>query len=159
MAEDAKLTKTDPINMNGIAGFPGTVGDIGSFYDHLLSNWINKRPDIGWDMAVIGDEGHLRLAADWVYFRHTLDQNIVIFGHTHKAELVKHYIMEEAPAVQNHDRNLSCRSIYANSGAWVDSVQNCTYLETQEDAAAGRHYVRLWTYPSKNLLQEAFVKL
>ncbi len=88
------------------------------------------------------------------------DQNIVIFGHTHTADLKKSYILEEAPAVSNIHLDLPCRSIYVNSGTWVDSAPYCTYVETREDAAAGRHNVRLLSYsPSRTLLQEGFVKL
>ncbi len=65
-----------------------------------------------------------------------------------------------APAVENIHLDLPCRSIYVNSGTWVDSAPYCTYVETQEDAAAQRHNVRLLSYyPSKTLLQEGFVKL
>lgn len=161
VAEDAKLKKSDPINMTGIAGFPYKVEGIGSLYEYLLNNWVNKRKDTDWLTAVMGDLGDLSLAASLIYFfpGRKEDQNIVIFGHTHEADIRKHYFMEEAPAVKDIHCDLPCRSIYANSGAWVDSVQNCTYVETQEDTAAGRHYVRLFTYPSKTLLQEAFVKL
>jgi len=160
VAQDAGLNKTDPINMNGITGFPGTVGDIGLFYEQLIENWKKERQDIDWKMALIGDVGYLHQAADYVYFSiFGSDQNIAIFGHTHKADLKKNYILKEAPAVQDIHRHLPCRSIYANCGTWVDSAPYCTYAETQEDAGAGRHYVRVLTYPSKTLLQEAFVNL
>jgi hypothetical protein len=62
--------------------------------------------------------------------------------------------------VQIIQLDLPCRSIYANCGTWIDSAPSCTYVGTQEDATAGRHYVRLLAYfPAKNLLQEGFVKL
>ncbi len=157
----AGLKETDPIDMNGIAGFPGTVGGIGSLYEQLIEKWKEHRPDIDWMTAVIGDIGNLYLAAIHVYFSlFGSGQNIVIFGHTHRADLKKSYILEEAAGVENIHLDLPSRSIYANSGTWVDSAPYCTYVETQEDTAAGRHNVRLWSYyPSRTLLQEGFVKL
>lgn len=161
VVHDADLSEADPINMNGIAGFPDTVGEIGSLYEPLIEHWKKERQDIDWITAVLGDIGDLHLAAIHVYFSiFGSGQNIVIFGHTHKAELKKSYILEAAPAVPDIHLDLPCRSIYANSGAWVDSAPYCTYVETQEDAAAGRHNVRLLSYyPSRTLLQEGFVKL
>jgi hypothetical protein len=61
--------------------------------------------------------------------------------------------------------NLSCHSIYANSGTWADSdgdnPQPCTYVEVEENRAQRRHYVRVWAYTSpreKELLHEEYVK-
>ena len=161
MAKDAGLNDADPVNMKGIDGFPCTVGAIGSLYEHLIEDWKKHRPDIDWITAVIGDVGDLHQAAMQVYFSlFGSDENIVIFGHTHKADIRKSYILEEAPAVKDIHLDLPCRSIYVNSGAWVDSAPYCTYVETQEDADAKRHNVRLLSYyPSKTLLQEGFVKL
>jgi hypothetical protein len=160
VAQDAGLNKADPINMNGIAGFPGTVGAIGSLYEQLIEDWKKERQDIDWKIALIGDVGDLYPAAVHVYFSlFGSGQDIAIFGHTHTADLRKSYILEAAPAVQNIHLDLPCRSIYANCGTWVDSAPHCTYVESQEDAAAGRHYVRVLNYPSKTLLQEGFVKL
>jgi UDP-2,3-diacylglucosamine pyrophosphatase LpxH len=161
VAQDAGLNDASPIDMKGIAGFPGTVGGIGSLYEQLIEEWKKHRPDIDWEMAVIGDVGDLHPAAIHVYFSiFGSGQNIVIFGHTHKADLKKSYILEMAPAVENIHLDLPCRSIYVNSGTWVDSAPYCTYVETQEDATAQRHNVRLLSYyPSKTLLQEGFVKL
>jgi UDP-2,3-diacylglucosamine pyrophosphatase LpxH len=160
VAQDAGLNEADPINMNGIPGFPGTVGAIGSLYEQLIDEWKKHRQDIMWEIALLGDIGDLSWAAAYIYFSlFGSAQNIVIFGHTHQADMIKPPFLEAAPAVQNIHLDLPCRWIYANCGTWVDSAPHCTYVETQEDAAAGRHYVRLLTYPAKTLLQEGFVKL
>ena len=160
VAEDAGLKKTDPINMQGIAGFPVTVGAIGSLYQRLLKNWRKNRQDIDWRIALIGEVGDLYLAAVNAYFSlFGADQNIVIFGHTHKADLKKSYLLVEAPAAKDIHIDIPCRSIYANCGTWVDSAPFCTYVETEENVAAKRHYVRVVTYPDKTVLQEGFVKL
>jgi len=66
--------------------------------------------------------------------------------------------MAAAPTVKNIHFDLPCRSIYANCGTWVDAAPS-TFVETQMDTNKERHYVRLWNYPGKDLLQEAFVKL
>ena len=87
------------------------------------------------------------------------DQNIVIFGHTHKADLKKSYILARGPGGERYP---------SRSPLPLDLCQQwrlgrlgelyCTYVETQEDADAKRHNVRLMAYPSK-MLQEGFVKL
>lgn len=160
VARDAGLQKTDPINMNGIAGFPGTVGAMAAHYEHLIKNWQQARTDLDWKMALIGDVKELYPAAAFVYFSlFGADQNIVIFGHTHKADLKKSYLLEVAPTVKDIHLDLPCRSIYANCGAWSDEAPYCTFVETQGDVASKRHYVRVLTYPAKILLQEAFVQL
>jgi UDP-2,3-diacylglucosamine pyrophosphatase LpxH len=162
IAEDSGLAFDADIDMKGLLNFPESikVGKISSIYGQLIENWEkNDRNEIGWKTATIADAGDLSLAADRVYFSiFGSDQNIVIFGHTHKADLKKNYILEAAPTGQNIYLDLPCRSIYANCGTWVDLVQS-TYVEIQENADAGRQYVRLWTYPSKTLLQEGFVML
>lgn len=162
VAKDAGLNDPDRIDMTGIAGFPAaTVGAIGTLYEKLIDNWKQNRKDITWELALSGDGlGDLSPAADWIYFFHSgTDPNIVIFGHTHKYDLKPHLFLAAAPEAQVIRFELPCRAIYANSGAWIDAAPCCTYVETQEDAAAGRHYVRVLNYPAKTLLKEGFVKL
>lgn len=160
VAADAGLKKTDPINLQGLAGYPATVGGIGSLYGRLIKNWQKQRRDLDWRLALMGDVGDLYPAAIHDYFSlFGSDQNIVIFGHTHKADLKKNYLLEKAPAVKDIHVDLPCRSIYANCGAWVDAAPFCAYVETEADAARGRHYVRIYSYPPRTLLQEAFVRL
>ncbi len=159
VAGDAGLDKDSKINMNGIPGFPDTVGAVCSLYENLIENWQQQRLDLDWRAALLGDVGELYPAAIHAYLSiFGSDQNIVIFGHTHKAELRESPILEMAPAVTSIHFDLPSRSIYANCGTWVDSAPYCTYLETEEDAAARRHYVRLLTYPGKTLLRQAFVE-
>ena len=160
IAQDANLNGAAPIDMKGIFGFPSTVGGIASLYKHLIDEWRRNRPDLGWELALIGDIGDLSWAADHTYFSlFGSDKDIVIFGHTHEADLRKHYILAAASGVADIHVDLPCRAIYANSGTWVDTAKpSCTYVETQIDAAAGRHYVRVKAYPDQTL-QEGFVRL
>lgn len=48
VAQDAGLNEADPINMNGIGSFPGTVGAIGSLYSQLIAYWKQNRHDLDW---------------------------------------------------------------------------------------------------------------
>jgi UDP-2,3-diacylglucosamine pyrophosphatase LpxH len=151
IADDVTLKTDDLINMAGIPAFPPTVGDVGTFYEELINNWGQNRPDISWRSAAINDGlGNLSQAAIHAYFP-TLgsDTKIIIFGHTHKAVLNSD-ILATAPGGEDISHDLSSLAIYANCGTWVDSVES-TYVETQEDGDTGRHYVRLWTYPDKTL--------
>lgn len=162
VAQDAGLTENDTLDMKGIDGFPATVTvkSIGTQYDQLVENWEKNHNKINWMTAAIGDVGDLSLAANLTYFSlFGSDKNIVIFGHTHIAAMKKHYILADAEEILDKHLELPCRAIYANSGTWVDSVISSTYVETEEDTDAGRHYVRVMAYPSKTVLKEGFVKL
>jgi len=163
--KDAGLKKRSRIKMTGIGGFPATVGAIGSRYEHLIPYWKQNRPDIPWGLALSG-EGlrNLSLAADYIYFSlFGSTQNIVIFGHTHVWDLKRHPFLAAAPKKQVIRFKLPCRAIYANCGTWIDSTPSCpricTYVETREDAAAGRHYVRVLDFPDKNVLGHGYVNL
>jgi hypothetical protein len=142
--------------MNGIASFPGTitVGGISAIYGQLIQNWESDPNRIGWEIAAREDAGDLALAANHILF--SSGQDIVVFGHTHVPTLKRIFLGEPLEEGVDIHLDLPCHAIYANSGTWVDSVKS-TYVETQEDA--GRQYVRLWNYPSKTLLREAFVEL
>jgi len=156
IAKDAGLADTDIIEMNGIASFPGTitVGGISAIYGQLIQNWESDPNRIGWEIAAREDAGDLALAANHILF--SSGQDIVVFGHTHVPTLKRIFLGEPLEEGVDIHLDLPCHAIYANSGTWVDSVKS-TYVETQEDA--GRQYVRLWNYPSKTLLREAFVEL
>jgi hypothetical protein len=80
VAQDAGLNENDPVNMNGILGFPVTVAAIGLLYEELIEDWQRERPDIDWKMALVGDVGDLYLAAMHNYFSiFGSDHNIVLF--------------------------------------------------------------------------------
>ena len=157
--DDAKLGTDDLINTTGFSGFPPTVGDIGTFYENLIENWEKNRQDIAWGSAAKYDGfGDLSQAAyDTYFFPSGSNQNIVIFGHTHKADL-KSFDLGAALGGPDVLPDISNQAVYANCGTWVDAVPS-TYVETQEDRDAGRQYVRVWTYPDKTLKWEDFVEL
>lgn len=157
--DDAHLETDARINMNGFSDYPSTVGDIGTFYENLKENWEHNYRDISCISAAENDGFEdLSQAATRAYFP-TLgsDTNIIIFGHTHKADL-KNDILGTAPGGPEIPADPPFSAIYANCGTWVDKVES-TYVETQEDAVKGRHHVRLWTYPGKILKRKASVEL
>jgi UDP-2,3-diacylglucosamine pyrophosphatase LpxH len=160
IASDANLQADDLIKMTENLSFPHTVGDIGTFYENLTENWEQNRQDIDWKQAAEYDGvGDLSQAAIDTYFpRFDLGQNIVIFGHTHKAVLRAYPENDPSGPDAYINPDFPRGAIYANCGTWVDWVPS-TYVETEEDANKGRHYVRLWAYPEKKLLQEDFVEL
>jgi hypothetical protein len=158
IVQDAVLADDQDIDMKGIDSFPDTikVGEIKANYEQLIQNWESDSNKIDWKIAAIDDNEDLTWAA-----YHVLSgsgQNIVIFGHTHVPALKRSFLGEPLEDVGDIPLNVPCHLIYANCGTWVDSVPS-TYVETQEDTDAGRHYVRVWNYPSKTLRGEAFVEL
>jgi UDP-2,3-diacylglucosamine pyrophosphatase LpxH len=159
----AGLKDTDPIDMAGIDGFlKVTVGDIGSLYEKLIEKWKENRRDIKWGVALLND-GPSYLYPAATHISSGTDHNIVIFGHTHHWDMLPLPFRGAAPQVEDIHLDLPCRAIYANCGTWIDSTPSfphpCTYVETQEDAAAGRHYVRVLSYPKKTVHLEWFVRL
>ena len=72
------------------------------------------------------------------YFSNTLsDKRIVIFGHTHHADMV---------SILNHKKQWS---IYANTGTWIDNGNpSCTFVTIvpQKDDAAVTETVTLYQY-------------
>jgi hypothetical protein len=109
---------------------------------------------------MIGDLENLSCAASLAYFDHFGSNiNIVIFGHTH-IPVMEPRDMDPRADPAAHASDDPWNYIYANCGSWVDGNEyGCTYVETEEDANARRHYVRLKSYPSKTLIEEAFVSL
>jgi UDP-2,3-diacylglucosamine pyrophosphatase LpxH len=162
IAEDAGLKPDDIIKLKAVPGFPATmtVDAIGKRFSNLIQNWTNTPGNINVPAAMIGDLENLSCAASLAYFDHFGSNiNIVIFGHTHIPVMEPRDLDPRAdPAA--HASDDPWNYIYANCGSWVDgSEYGCTYVETEEDANAGRHYVRLKSYTSKTLIEEAFVSL
>ncbi len=162
IAKDAGLNPGDSIDVNGVPGYPAaiTVDTVGKRFSNLTQNWTNTLGNINLAAATVGDLENLSCAASLAYFDHFgSNTNIVIFGHTHIPILDPRELDPRAdPAA--HASNDPWNYIYANCGTWVDgSKGGCTYVETEEDANAGRHYVRLKSYTSKTVIREGFVRL
>ena len=162
IAEDAGLKPGDIIKLNTLPGFPDTMtmDAIGKRFSNLIQNWTNTPGSINLPAAMIGDLDNLSSAASLAYFDHFGSNiNIVIFGHTHIPVLDPRDLNPQADKTKHPDDD-PWNYIYANCGSWVDgSEYGCTYVETEEDANAGRHYVRLKSYPAKTVIREGFVGL
>jgi len=163
IADDAGLKPANIIKLKGIPGYrkKTTVGDIGNRFRNLIQNWKNTPGNINVPTAILSDLENLSLAASLAYFEHFgSNTNIVIFGHTHIPTMERQYDLNPLADNTGHTSDDPCIYIYANSGTWVDQGKyGCTYVETEEDAKKGRHYVRVKSYPSKTILEEGFVKL
>ena len=78
--------------MKSIPGFPATVKEIGNLYEQLIKEWQVNRKKLDWSIAVAGDIGRLLLPVAVVHFLPgRSNKNIVIFGHTHGAKLLRKY--------------------------------------------------------------------
>lgn len=139
-----------------IVGVPGefdssgkvTARRIRDLYQHLFEQRDSAGPDetgrtaLG---ALFADKSLGRVADDLC---HPGETNLVIFGHSHEAELDRDWLFVE-------DR------IYANCGAWCDAARPRTFIVTEEDAPQDRHIVRQrsWEHGTSKLLKEAWVWL
>ena len=162
IVDDADLKEDDIIELGGIPGYAPqvTIGAVRSRFSNLIQDWKNKPGNLNVPTAIVSDIGNLAWAASFAYFDHAgSNANIVIFGHTHIPIIDKHYAEGQAPT-DGHPVDEPCREIYANSGTWVDQGEyGCTYVETEEDAEARRHYVRVKKYPDHGILHEGFVEM
>lgn len=172
VASDANFDWNRPINIAGLEGYPSVVSleSVAQDYSGLWKNWENHPPvryapndDINTCVAAWNDCGHLSEAAKGEYLQlKRQDTNIVIFGHTHNAQIKKYCIIEGVPL--DHipmPGGGPFDFIYANCGAWVDSAPFCSYVETEEDPNSNRHYVRLKKYtPDKiEIIDQGYVRL
>jgi len=153
IAEDAGLNRESTINLLGVPGFDNvttTVGDIGKRFRDLTRNWERTPDNINVPTAIIGDIGNLSYAASIAYLQHAQSNaNIVIFGHTHQASMLKNPVNVLNPDQSDPDGMVPSGSIYANCGTWVDSAEaGCTYVETEEVPEKKRHFVRVKEYPT-----------
>ena len=162
IAEDAGLTSDDIVKLKAVPGFPDTmtVDAIGKRFSNLLQHWANTPGNINVPAAIIGDLENLSPAASLAYFDHFgSNVNIVIFGHTH-VPLMDPRELEPSANKAAHPSDEPWNYIYVNCGSWIDkSAYGCTYVETEEDAKARLHYVRLKSYPSNTVIREGFVRL
>ena len=157
VAADAGFGPGNPINIDGFAWYPPGVSpdSIASDYSGLWKNWENHPPvryvannDINTCIAAWNDCGGLSEAVKGVYLQpNRRDTNVVIFGHTHTAEMKKYCVidgvpLDHIPLPSGGPYDL----IYVNSGAWVDSAPYCSYVETEEDLDSNRCFVRLIAY-------------
>ncbi len=149
------------------AGLPGygnwiPVGDIAVRFRQIAGHWgqVPGTKNVDAFIAAKSDAFGLFSAAKATYFQDNPEFKVVIFGHTHTAELQPDY---ENPGNPNYivDPDVTpCRTIYANSGAWTDDAKyGCTYVETEEDGS--RLYVKVKTYPGNNILSgcKGFVEI
>lgn len=165
IAKDAGLNLGDTIKLNGVPSYPNTmtVGEVGKLFRKLTSNWERVPGNIGVPSAIMGDLENLSHAATSAYFRADSHFNVVIFGHTHVLAMSKSYYDDDdlSDLAANPGDN-ACRTIYANSGTWVDLAKDsCTYVETEEVPNQKRLYVRVKEYPGKTVINtyEGFVEM
>jgi UDP-2,3-diacylglucosamine pyrophosphatase LpxH len=167
IANNAGLKPNDTITLsdghgNKVPGYPATVtiDDVGQRFSKLIQNWVNTPGNCNPVAATVNDLGNLNPAAQLAYFDHFgSNTSIVIFGHTHIPALIPRELNPlDDPA--NHQPGTPWPYVYANCGAWIDDNKyGCTYVETEEDAGAGRHYVRLKKYPGNSIIREEFVAI
>jgi len=174
IAKDAGLKENDTFKLTGVPGFPDTltIGKVARRFGNLIQKWDNSPGKINSTTAIMSDIGNLWFAANSAFHLDAASNiNIVIFGHTHVPNMNRFFVRE--PGKNSDKSKIPCRSIYANSGSWVDQAQprnpnprtgnvsnyECTYVETEESADQRRHYVRVKSYPDKECIYEGFVEM
>ncbi len=153
------------IDVNGLPGYDDQatlpIADIANRFSQIATNWgqIPGTENIPALEAAENDQLSLFPAAKAVYFQGDSQFKVVIFGHTHNAEMQPIYKNPGNPNfIQNKDEPF--RAVYANSGTWIDDTKHgCTYVETEEDG--NRLYVRVKGYPSQRVIDncEGFVEI
>ena len=143
-----------------VAGLPGygdpiPVGDVASRFKEIAARWgqIPGTKNVDAATAAQGDQFGLFEAAKTVYFQDNPSSRVVIFGHTHTADMQREFENPENPNYICDPDTTPCRTIYANSGTWIDSSKyGCTYVETEEEG--NRLHVRVKSYPENNVVKD-----
>ena len=139
------------------------------FYNANTKVGVNgTQTNINAWIAIQGDAFEdLSTAVSLAYYSHfNSNINIVIFGHTHRPDLVPRDLDPQADPFK-HNMNEPWYHIYANCGSWIDAEwldadvrqYSCTYVETEEDTNSERYYVRLKSFTSDKVFNEGFVML
>ncbi len=165
IVQDAGLNPGDTIKLNGVPGYPNpmTPDDVKKLFCRLISNWERTPGNINVPSAIAGDLENLLYAASSTYFHAGSHINVAIFGHTHVPIMCKSYYDGDVQSDNAPDPNESaCRTIYANSGTWVDLARKGgAYVETEEVQDEKRLYVRVKEYPGNTIISDygGFVEL
>ncbi len=151
IVKGAGMSNSSEIIMGGINNYsdPLIPPYVEKIFGDLYDTWDKNMPDnVKASVAVADDTGHLFPAAFSQYLNKDGKSDIVIFGHTHIYELYGTLIDWDKDDGQNKrsDFNLSSKQIYANSGTWVNDKKRCTFVETQIDENAEKHFVRVKQY-------------
>lgn len=104
--------------------------------------------------AVAGELGDPNDAATSTYFRTGSPYKVVIFGHTHIPAMHPEYENPGNPNYIVDPDETPCRTIYANSGTWIDQAgENGAYVETEGVPDEKRLYVCVMEYPGKTVIR------
>lgn len=150
VSEAYGLTPQSEIKMNGIDSYGDTIKieEVDTLFGDIYNNWEKFNPgNVSNEEALFDDAGMLYAAAVSQYFLKKKKPDIVIFGHTHHH--VIHSIIlpkykKKAKTLLSH--LVPSKHIYANSGTWINHEKICTYVETEIDKKADKHYVRVMQY-------------
>jgi UDP-2,3-diacylglucosamine pyrophosphatase LpxH len=123
-----------------------TAKEVKDRYAGLYDQWKETKGTGVAFKALMAEIGFLGNLADRLC--KGSDTNIVVFGHSHDWKLDK-------------DEWFVSDRIYANCGTWCDEEKPCTWVESQKDRDARRHFVRVldWNNGQPALLKEADVPL
>lgn len=166
MANACDLVNTTPVKTAGLKFFPDsvTVGQFEELFKYDFSKWDHRTQTHVCKYGALANDagergGNLELGALKQYILRN-EANIVIFGHTHQKML--HTVV--ADEVISGVIIQPSKSIYANTGSWIDAITPATYIETEKDPLNGLNWVRLcavdeYGNPEKAPLHTACVKL
>ena len=147
VAADADFDSDEKINLDGLQGYDAMkVEAVGKKFGNLFYNWS----EIDKISAVESDIGNLWPAASYQMRK---GKKIVIFGHSHKAEMKK----VPEPDISSSSGPVSSipsEEIYANCGSWVDKKpgwfrkfggyeQGCSYVEVEREKVKNLKITRI----------------
>lgn len=107
------------------------IEDVSKRYGDSYKKWPSSLNKVDAFTALLNEARDLYFGAKSVYIKTPDDKHqIVIFGHTHEAPLKKDTVSGK---------------IYANTGTWVDSAPNCTYIVAEKNSDS-TYTVTIWQY-------------
>ena len=151
---------TSSFSVNDVLPYQTTPGgsiDV-NLYNGIQDSWVQRQAynhvpvDIPAEQAIAGSAiaGELDSQAKTQYFLNPAsDARIVIFGHSH------------IPTMEASNNHLGQKSIYANSGTWIDhnsldsSAMNFVVITPQTNDASSQTYVKLYSFKNEIVTEMA----
>ena len=144
---------TETYSINDLMPSQDTLGgyiDM-NLYEGIVSNWNERQalnevavniPVMDAILGAASTEVSDSMALSQYFMNPNSDTRIVVFGHTHDAKII---------AFENH---LGQKSIYANSGTWVDhnpdnTTANFIVITPQDSESSSQTYIRLYNYENE----------
>lgn len=139
--DDHRIVKVD----GGII----TLGGVRRLYADLPDRWIKSNGLLGPIESAL-EETPSGLTSEAENTAKKFQKKVVVFGHTHVAEISYVQIYNNVPGRLSTWENIA---VYANCGSWCEANAQYTYVVDEYDEVQKKHTVSLMEWPGKTLVK------